>query len=108
MKPIVGMLVVVAAMFAQPVLAEDGAWSDPAFVFLKPETSSFWRTATNCLFEGMMDDAMNVHSTCLMITNVLSQNSIRCRYMHHQAVGFEVFRPGEMRIIGLSPAPAAM
>jgi hypothetical protein len=50
----------------------------------------------NCLFEGMMDDAMNVHSTCLMITNVLSQNSIRCRYMHHQAVGFEVFRPGEM------------
>ena len=47
MKPIVGMLVVVAAMFAQPVLAEDGAWSDPAFVFLKPETSSFWRTATN-------------------------------------------------------------
>ena len=49
----------------------------------------------NCLFEGMMDDAMNVHSTCLFITNVLSGARIRCRYMHHQSVGFEVFRPGE-------------
>lgn len=49
----------------------------------------------NCLFEGMMDDAMNVHSTCLMITNVISSTSVRCRYMHFQSVGFEVFSPGE-------------
>lgn len=49
----------------------------------------------NCLFEGMMDDAMNVHSTCLFVTNVVSSTRIRCRYMHPQAVGFEVFAPGE-------------
>ena len=49
----------------------------------------------NCLFSGMMDDAINVHSTCLSIQKVLGQRSIRCRYMHPQAVGFDVFRPGE-------------
>lgn len=54
----------------------------------------------NCLFEGMMDDAMNVHSTCLLITNVLSRSEIHCRYMHPQSVGFEVFCPYErLRLI---------
>ena len=53
-------------------------------------------TVENCWFEGMMDDSINVHSTCLAVTNVVSANRIRCRYMHHQAVGFEVFKPGEM------------
>ena len=49
----------------------------------------------NSWFEGMMDDAINVHSTCLAITNV-SGRTLTCRYMHHQAIGFEVFKPGEM------------
>ena len=48
----------------------------------------------NSWFEGMMDDAINVHSTCLAITNV-SGRTLKCRYMHHQAVGFEVFKPSE-------------
>ena len=48
----------------------------------------------NSWFEGMMDDAINVHSTCLAITNV-SGRTLTCRYMHHQAIGFEVFKPGE-------------
>ena len=48
----------------------------------------------NSYFEGMMDDAINVHSTCLAVTNV-SGRTLKCRYMHHQAVGFEVFKPGE-------------
>ena len=47
------------------------------------------------LFEGMMDDAINVHSTCLCIVEKLGANRIRCRYMHPQAIGFEVFEPGE-------------
>lgn len=46
-------------------------------------------------FEGMMDDAINVHSTCLKIEQTLDGNRIRCRYMHEQAIGFEVFMPGE-------------
>ena len=47
------------------------------------------------LFEGMMDDAINVHSTCLGIQEVVDSHTLRCRYMHRQAVGFEVFLPGE-------------
>lgn len=46
-------------------------------------------------FEGMMDDAINVHSTCLGIVGKPAPNNIRCRYMHPQAIGFEVFEPGE-------------
>ena len=49
----------------------------------------------NAFFEGMMDDAINVHSTCLGIEEIVSPNTIRCRYKHAQAVGFEVFLPGE-------------
>lgn len=46
-------------------------------------------------FEGMMDDAINVHSTCLGIVGKPADNKILCRYMHPQAIGFEVFKPGE-------------
>ncbi len=47
------------------------------------------------LYEGMMDDAINVHATCLGITEVISPTEIVARYMHPQAVGFEVVLPGE-------------
>lgn len=47
------------------------------------------------LYEGMMDDAINVHSTCLGIEEVVSPTEIIARYMHGQAVGFEVFAKGE-------------
>lgn len=46
-------------------------------------------------YTGMMDDAINVHSTCLNITEIIGDSRIRVKYMHHQAVGFEVFLPGE-------------
>ena len=49
----------------------------------------------NCLFEGMMDDAINVHSTSLAITKVLTPNRILCQFKHFQAYGFDVFLPGE-------------
>lgn len=49
----------------------------------------------NCLFEGMGDDAINVHSTCLLVEEMRTPTEIRCRYKHHQSVGFEVFLPGE-------------
>ncbi len=54
----------------------------------------------DCLFEGMMDDAINVHSTCLGITEKLDARRIRCRYKHRQAYGFGVFEKGEsLRLI---------
>lgn len=49
----------------------------------------------NAFFETMMDDALNVHSTCLSIEDVPAANRLRCRYKHPQAVGFEIFLPGE-------------
>ena len=49
----------------------------------------------NCLFEGMMDDAINVHATCLAIREKTARDAIRCRYMHADSYGFETFRPGE-------------
>lgn len=51
-------------------------------------------------YAGMMDDAINVHSTCLKIIERLGPRSMLCEYAHHQAIGFEVFKPGErMRVI---------
>ncbi len=52
-------------------------------------------SVTGALYEGMMDDAINVHSTCLSIAKVASPTEIIARYMHGQAVGFEVFAKGE-------------
>lgn len=50
---------------------------------------------SGALYEGMMDDAINVHSTSLEIEEVLSPTEIICRYRHPQAIGFEVLQPGE-------------
>lgn len=46
-------------------------------------------------YEAMMDDAINVHATCLGIQKVESPRSFIARYMHGQAYGFEVMGPGE-------------
>jgi hypothetical protein len=49
----------------------------------------------NAHFEGMMDDAINVHATCLRIEEKVDSHTLRCRYIHGQAYGFETFLPGE-------------
>lgn len=46
-------------------------------------------TAINGLYEGMMDDAINVHGTYLKVTKRLDNNTLRARYMHSQSYGFE-------------------
>lgn len=52
-------------------------------------------TVKDATYEGMMDDAINVHSTCLGIEQILSPTEIIAQYMHPQAIGFEVFEVGE-------------
>lgn len=47
------------------------------------------------LYAGMMDDAVNVHCTCLRVQEKIDARTIRCRYMHGQSVGFEIALPGE-------------
>ena len=49
----------------------------------------------NCLFEGMSDDAINVHATCLQIESMPDAHTLVCRYRHEASVGFEVFKAGE-------------
>lgn len=49
----------------------------------------------NGLYEGMMDDAINVHATCLRIEDKPDARTLRCRYVHGQSIGFETFLPGE-------------
>lgn len=46
-------------------------------------------------FDGMMDDAINVHSTSLRIQEIMNDTCIKLHYMHEQSVGFETFLPGE-------------
>ena len=41
------------------------------------------------LYEGMMDDAINVHGTYLKIKQRLDDHTVIARYMHPQAYGFE-------------------
>lgn len=46
-------------------------------------------------YEAMMDDAINVHATCLGIVKVEKPGTFIARYMHGQAYGFEVMQAGE-------------
>lgn len=49
----------------------------------------------NGLYEGMMDDAINVHGTYLKISKRTAPNTVYARYMHGQAYGFEWGMPGD-------------
>ena len=45
-------------------------------------------TSVGGLYEGMMDDAINVHGTYLRVTKRLDNNTVVGRYMHGQSYGF--------------------
>ena len=45
-------------------------------------------SSCNGLYEGMMDDAINVHGTYLRVVQHLDDNTLVGRYMHGQAYGF--------------------
>ncbi|OHT03600.1 Alpha-1,3-galactosidase B [Tritrichomonas foetus] len=49
----------------------------------------------NNLFEGMLDDSINIHCTSLKIAEILNQSCVKLQYIHHQSYGFETFLPGE-------------
>lgn len=49
----------------------------------------------HAIYEAMMDDAINVHATCLGIQEIIDSRTFIARYMHHQAIGFEIMAPGE-------------
>ena len=49
----------------------------------------------NGLYEGMMDDAINIHGTYLKVEKRLADNKLLARYMHAQSWGFEWGRVGD-------------
>ena len=49
----------------------------------------------NALYEGMMDDAINVHGTYLRVIKRVDASTLIGRYMHPQAYGFEWGRVGD-------------
>ena len=51
--------------------------------------------STGGLYEGMMDDAINVHGTYLKVTETAGPSTVRARYMHDQSWGFAWGAPGD-------------
>lgn len=49
----------------------------------------------NGLYEGMADDAINVHGTYLRVTKRIDDNTLIARYMHPQAFGFKWGEEGD-------------
>ena len=49
----------------------------------------------NSFFEGMMDDAINVHSTSMAITNIMDKLHLRAVFKHRQSVGLPLFAAGD-------------
>ncbi len=53
-------------------------------------------TITNCSFLGLMDDPINVHGCCVALEEIVDRRTVRCRYMHEQALGFHYWaEPGD-------------
>lgn len=51
--------------------------------------------SVNGLYEGMMDDAINVHGTYLKVMKRVDDHTLVARYMHGQAWGFDWGYPGD-------------
>ncbi len=47
------------------------------------------------LYEGMMDDAINIHGIYLRVTERLDDHTLRCTFGHDQAWGFSWGDPGD-------------
>ncbi len=47
------------------------------------------------VYQGMMDDAINVHGTYLRVQRRIDDKTLECAYMHPQAYGFSWGIPGE-------------
>ncbi|MCH5598262.1 alpha-1,3-galactosidase-related protein [Niabella ginsengisoli] len=52
-------------------------------------------TSVNGTYEGMMDDAINIHGTYLKIVERKNNTTVVAQYMHPQSYGFEWGLPGD-------------
>lgn len=65
-------------------------------------------SSTDGLYEGMMDDAINVHGTYLKVTDVKNRRTLIGRYMHGQSYGFKWGDAGDTIQIILSETMEAL
>lgn len=57
-----------------------------------------------CHFDGLMDDPINVHGTCIQTTERKSDTIVRAKFMHGQSLGLAFADPGdEVSIIDRGP-----
>jgi len=52
-------------------------------------------TINNCRFNGLHDDPVNVHGTHLKVSEIVSPNTLKLKFMHHQSYGFNAFIKGD-------------
>ena len=74
--------------------------SDPRFFTTQADATHFSACkgliiSKNGLYEGMADDAINIHGAYLRIVKRLNNNTLRAAYMHPQAWGFKWGEPGD-------------
>ncbi len=53
-------------------------------------------TVSQCEFAALMDDPINIHGTSVRVEEILANNKLRCRFKHHQSVGLQWARTGEL------------
>lgn len=68
--------------------------SDPRYFTTQADATHFSQckgkiVSNGGLYEGMMDDAINIHGIYLKVTGRENDRTLRCRYMHGQAWGFD-------------------
>lgn len=59
----------------------------------------------NCRFEGMFDDATNVHGTYVAVDRVIDKNTVRIALKHKQQKGFTFAQPGDEIWLVHQPSP---
>jgi pectate lyase len=45
-------------------------------------------TVNHCRFAGLMDDPINVHGTSVVITKLVNEKKLLCKFAHWQSIGF--------------------
>jgi len=66
------VVVCLSALFASMTALADGDTSDPALVYLRPETSSFWHTATNSTMTLPVEFPVGASSATLTVTGAFN------------------------------------
>lgn len=73
---------------------------DPRYFTTQADATHFSQckgviSSVNGLYEGMMDDAINVHGVYLKIQKILDKHTVTARFMHEQTYGFNFGNPGD-------------